>query len=228
MRSWNTRGSSVARGGAVLSLAVLASCGYAKRDDVDAEFAQLRSEVESADQALDQRIGDVDSRVNGLEQRTAALEQDLQALRNDFNTTIERMEGLLSFAVPVNFEFDEAIVRGPDQEVLARFAAVVMEYYPNAVVTVEGFTDPVGSVEYNQQLGLRRAEAVKELLVHNGLVDANVRAVSYGKSADRLLSQEGGPERGEENRRVSLVIDYTGTGLMMAPETVTTMERATG
>lgn len=226
MRSRTTRFRGAARGGAILSLAVLAGCGYAKRKDVDAEFAQMRSDVQSADQQLEQRIGEVDSRVGGLEQRTAALEQDLQALRNDFNTTIERMEGLLSFAVPVNFEFDRAEVRGPDHEVLARFAGVVKAYYPNAVVTVEGFTDPVGSVEYNQRLGLTRAEAVKEILVQNGLEADQLRTVSYGKSPNRLVTQEGGPSRGEENRRVSLVIDYSGTGIPTADRAVT-MDRST-
>lgn len=213
MRSWKTGIHKAARSGALLSLAVLASCGYAKRKDVDAQFAQMRSEVQAADQGLDQRISQVDSRVNGLEQRTAQLEQDLRSLRNDFNTTVERMEGMLSFSVPVNFEFDRADVRSGDHEVLGRFAEVVKGYYPNAIVTVEGFTDPVGSTSYNQRLGQRRAEAVKELLVQNGLEAGNVRVVSYGEAANRLISREGGPERGMENRRVSLVIDYSGAGL---------------
>jgi peptidoglycan-associated lipoprotein len=223
MRSLKTSIRNVARGGAVLSLAVLVSCGYAKRNDVDSQFQQLRTDMETADQSLDQRISQVDTRVNGIEQRTAALENDLQTLRNEFNTTIERMEGMLSFSVPVNFEFDRADVRESDRDVLNRFADVVKSYYPNAIITVEGFTDPVGSAAYNQRLGRQRAEAVKTLLVENGLQDNTVRVVSYGEAANRLISREGGPERGFENRRVSLVIDYSGTGL--PTERVITMGR---
>jgi peptidoglycan-associated lipoprotein len=193
---------------------VLASCGYAKRDDVDAQFAQLRTEMQTADQGLDQRISQVDTKVNGLEQRAAALERDLQSLRTDFNTTIERMEGMLSFSVPVNFEFDRADVDDQDRTVLQKFADVVKGHYPNAIVTVEGFTDPVGSASYNMRLGTRRAEAVKEALVANGLQPDMVKVVSYGEASNRLITRDGGPAAGQENRRVSLVIDYTGTGIM--------------
>lgn len=222
---WSTKTSfrTAARGGAILTLVALTGCGYAKRNDVDAQFSQLRQEMQGADQALDQRIGQVDSRVNGLEQRTVALERDLQSLRTDFNTTVERMNGLLSFSVPVNFEFDRADIRPSDHQVLDRFAAVVKQYYPNAIVTVEGFTDPVGSAAYNQRLGQRRAESVMQYLAQNGLEQDRLRAVSYGKSANRLISREGGPDRGIENRRVSLVIDYSGTGLPQ--ERVVTMDR---
>ena len=215
MRSWRNPAARVAAGGVTFALIALSGCGYAKRDDVDAQMQQLRQEMQTADQGLDQRIGQVDSRVNGLENRTAALERDLQALRADFNTTIERMEGMLSFDVPVKFEFDQAEIRPADREVLDKFATVVKQYYPNAIITVEGFTDPAGSTSYNMRLGKERADAVKAYLVTTGgLQDVNVRAVSYGESSDRLLTRSAGPgAEGEENRRVSLVIDYTGTGI---------------
>jgi peptidoglycan-associated lipoprotein len=227
MRSGKTSIRNVARGGAILSLALLASCGYAKKKEVDAQFAQMRSDMQATDQALDQKITQVDgkvnevaNRVNGLAERTAALERDLQALRTQFNATVERMEGLLTFSVPVNFEFDKSDVRANDQQVLNKFAEVVKGYYPNAIVTVEGFTDPVGSQAYNQRLGRQRAESVKDVLVQNGLMGDRVRVVSYGEASNRLITRDGGPDRGMENRRVSLVIDYSGTGLV---ERVVTM-----
>jgi peptidoglycan-associated lipoprotein len=206
----------MARGGTLLSLAVLASCGYAKRDDVDAQFTQLREEMQAADQQVDSRVSQLDGRVNGLETRSAALERDLQSLRSDFNATVERMEGMLSFNMPVNFEFDRADVRPEDLTVLDKFAAVVKGYYPNAVVTVEGFTDPAGSRAYNERLGMERAEAVRMYLLTQGLADAQVRVVSYGEEEDRLVRPDAsgpGPE-GQENRRVSLVIDYSDRGMV--------------
>jgi peptidoglycan-associated lipoprotein len=179
-------------------------CGYAKRTDVDAQMEQLRQEMQTADQGLDQRIGQVDSRVNGLETRLQALEQDLQALRTDFNTTIERMEGMLAFNVPVKFEFDASNIRNADQDVLNKFASVVKQYYPNAVITVEGFTDPAGSTAYNRRLGMERAESVKAYLVTaGGLQDVNVRVVSYGESADRLLTRASGPGAWQHHGRAA-------------------------
>ena len=74
----------------------------------------------------------------------------------------------MKFNVPVHFEFSKSELREPDRPVLDRFAAVVKEYYPGAIVTVEGFTDPAGSAAYNRKLGQRRADAVKEYLASAG------------------------------------------------------------
>lgn len=200
------------QGIALVAVFGLVGCGYAKRDDVNAQFAQLRGEMEQEHQQLDGRIGQVDGRLNTLETRTAALEQDLQAMREEFAAQIEELEGMLAFNVPVNFGFDQADVRDEDRAVLDRFAAVVSQYYPGAVVTVEGFTDPAGSAAYNRRLGQRRAEAVKDYLVQQGLLGDRIRTVSYGESADRLINDGRGPEAGLENRRVTLVIDYAQHG----------------
>ena len=214
-----------ARGGAVLALAMLAGCGYAKRKDVDAQMAQLRQDMQTADQAVegrvDTRLNEMNGRISTLEQRAQALERDLQTLRTDFSAQIEQMKDMLAFNVPVNFEFNASEIRPDDQPVLRRFAQVVKEYYPNAVVTVEGFTDPAGSAAYNLRLGRERAEAVKAMLVQEGLMDTAVKVVSYGEARDRQVmpgAQGPGPD-GIQNRRVSLVIDYSGDPLAVRPVT---------
>jgi peptidoglycan-associated lipoprotein len=214
------KGRTIARNGSLLLLVGLVGCGYAKRKDVDAQFAQMRTEVQQGDQQLDGKITTVDGRVtqldgrvNGLEGRTAALERDLQALRTEFGTKIEQMNGKIGFAVPVNFDFDKADVREQDKAVLERFASIVKSYHPDAVITIEGFADPSGGTAYNQRLGLKRAEAVKEYLVGmGGLTPDKVRAVSYGETRTRLVNDGRGPDAGAENRRVSLVIDFATPG----------------
>ncbi|MGH7500852.1 MAG: OmpA family protein [Longimicrobiales bacterium] len=216
MQSRRTRLHTAVRGGSVLMVAALVGCGYAKRDDVDAQMVQLRQDMETADQGvesrLDGKITAIDGRVGTLEERAAALERELQTMRTEFNASIQRLEGMMAFNVPVHFGFDEAAVREQDTEVLRRFATVVKDYYPNAVVTVEGFADPAGSRGYNLDLGQRRAQAVKDLLLTEGLTDGSVKVVSYGEATDRqVVPGAQGPEAGEQNRRVSLVIDYTGT-----------------
>jgi peptidoglycan-associated lipoprotein len=219
------RVGQVARGGLILSLAALAGCGYAKRKDVDAQMVQLRtdmqSEMQSGDQALDGKISTLDGRVGGLESRAAALEQELRSMRTEFNASIDQLKGMLSFNVPVNFEFNSDMLRDPDHAVLRKFASVVEEYYPNAVVTVEGFTDPSGSRSYNLDLGRRRAESVKSFLVTEGLQDNTVKVVSYGEAADRQVvpGAQGPGDEGQQNRRVSLVIDYSGSPLATRPIT---------
>lgn len=202
----------VAKGSALLALVGLVGCGYAKRDDVDAQFAQMRDEMQTAHTQIEERVDGLDGRINGVEGRLTAVESDLQALRTEFNTRIEELEGMLAFNVPVTFEFDDATIRAQDEPVLQRFAEVVKAHYPGAIVTVEGFADPSGSTAYNQRLGMRRAEAVKEFLATQGLVADRIKTVSYGEARERLITDGRGPEEGGPNRRVTLVIDYAEHG----------------
>jgi peptidoglycan-associated lipoprotein len=208
----------------VMAAAGLAGCAAkVTRKDFDAEVARLRDEMQSGDRALATRIDSTGTRVADHDRRIAALEQDLQQFHKDYNVSIERMKGAIKFDVPVHFDFAKADVRDSDRAVLDRFASVVKEYYGDALVTVEGFTDPAGGTRYNQRLGLRRADAVREYLTSSGGLNAEkVRVVSYGEARARQVTPgaKGPGERGMENRRVALVVDYAGgeTGPVAAAE----------
>jgi peptidoglycan-associated lipoprotein len=51
-----------------------------------------------------------------------------------------------------------------------------------ANVTIEGHCDERGSSEYNLALGKRRAEVVRKALVNDGVPEAQLEAISYGKA----------------------------------------------
>ena len=206
--------------GAAIPLAfAFSGCSYVKRQDMTDQLSAMRADMEGERRAEiadgdSQTSAELNGRMDGLSARMDGLARELAALEEDFDARVEELETALRFDVPVYFPFDEDEV-GPDYMVfLDRFAHVVAEYYPTSTVTVEGFTDPVGSPEYNMALGKRRAQAVKDyLVIQGGLADGRVRAVSYGEAADRLISTDGhGPGReGWENRRVALVIDHSGS-----------------
>src|SRR5712691_8076671 len=54
---------------------------------------------------------------------------------------------------------------------------------PNATFTIEGYTDSIGTDEYNLDLSQRRADSVKEYLVQNLAIDPNrIKTRGYGKT----------------------------------------------
>ncbi len=206
--------------GATIPLAIaLSGCSLVKKQDLADQLTAMRGEMEAERRGeiaeADRQVSEqVNGRVDALSARMDGLERELAALEEDFNARVEELENAVRFDVPVYFGFDEDEINPEYAAFLDRFSEVVAEYYPNSLVTAEGFTDPVGSPEYNLALGKRRAQAVTDYLVEQrGLSPDRVRAVSYGEAADRLVSSDGhGPgTEGWENRRVALVIDHSGS-----------------
>jgi peptidoglycan-associated lipoprotein len=186
-----------------------------KRDEFNSEVARLREEVQAGDRLtatqLGARIDSTNQAVADHARRLDALDQELQAFRSEFKVSMEKVQGMLKFDVPVHFEFAKSELLEADRPVLDRFATVVKEYYPGAIVTVEGFTDPAGSAAYNKRLGQRRADAVKEYLATaGGFTSETLKSVSYGEARNRQVvpGAKGPGDAGVENRRVALVIDH--------------------
>ncbi len=196
--------------GAALTFAVItAACAHVGQEQFDTEMAALRAELQQTASGSNRRT---EAQLARLETRLDGLARGLSALDREFDVTVQRLETAVRFDMPVYFAFDKADLRPEDLPVLDRFAGVVSEYYPDALLTVEGFTDPTGSATYNLALGQRRAEAVQKYLVESeDFPLERVRAVSYGEDTARLVSPGlGGPEAGLENRRVVLVIEHLG------------------
>jgi peptidoglycan-associated lipoprotein len=188
--------SSRAAGFAVALAAVTAMAGcsnYVKRTDYDAAISKLQSNDAQMQQQLDSLKAD-------MEQRFAK-----------YDATLTEMQGRLRVDTVAHFEFNKADLNDQDKAMLQDFAQVMKAHHSNAVVTVEGFTDPAGSSAYNKRLGQKRADAVRDYLVSTeGMPDTQVRAVSYGESRNRQVEPGATRESGSNNRRVALVVDYAG------------------
>ncbi len=185
---------------AALLTTACASDQYVKRTEFDATVSELR--------ASDAGLA---SELEGFRDQFTEMTRDLNTRFGDYDTTIANLQGRLRVEMSAHFAYDDDTLRAADKPALDEFADVVSDYAPNIVVTVEGFTDPAGDPEYNRQLGLRRAKAVRDYLVNvGGLNPESVRAVSYGEEAARMLKPGAWGEEGSANRRVSLVVDYLG------------------
>ena len=83
-------------------------------------------------------------------------------------------------------------------------AANVAKSMANSRVGVTGFTDTDGSPAYNQQLSIRRADAVKKALVSNGIAPQAITVNGSGEAG--LLIETPDQTKNEKNRRVQIVV----------------------
>ncbi|MCG6921791.1 MAG: OmpA family protein, partial [Acidobacteria bacterium] len=89
---------------------------------------------------------------------------------------------------------------------LSRIAGILLTS-SDYTVSVNGHTDDVGTVEYNQKLSERRAEAVRDYLVEAGVPEGILSVTGHGKS--RPLVPGTSEEARARNRRVELGIVNT-------------------
>lgn len=101
----------------------------------------------------------------------------------------------------VNFDFDKSDIR-PDARPILDAAIDVLKAEPDINVSVQGYTDSVGTEAYNQKLSQRRAESVTRYLVTGGISAARLTAVGYGES-NPVATNETADGRAQ-NRRVEL------------------------
>jgi len=80
----------------------------------------------------------------------------------------------------VHFDFDKYNIKKIYVPDLEEHVAYLKEN-SSAPVTVEGHTDYIGSVQYNQKLSERRANAVRQYLIAQGIASARINVVGYGK-----------------------------------------------
>ncbi|KGI56513.1 OmpA family protein [Campylobacter sp. MIT 97-5078] len=98
------------------------------------------------------------------------------------NDTFGGAGSLASGLGKIYFDFDKYNIRSDMQAVVNSGANLLKGQAGGAQITVEGNCDEWGTDEYNQALGLRRANAVKKALVTLGLNSKQIAVKSYGET----------------------------------------------
>ncbi len=119
--------------------------------------------------------------------------------------TVERVgEGIqVTFASGLLFDFDAETIRG-DAAANLRVLAASLSQYPDTDLLIVGHTDSQGTVDYNQGLSQRRAQAVSDYLVAQGTKPARLRTAGRGE-LEPIVSNDTEAGR-QQNRRVEVAI----------------------
>lgn len=113
----------------------------------------------------------------------------------------------LKYCVSLDIEFDiqKADIRPQYHDQIAKVGDFLKKF-PGTTAFIEGYTDEVGTDEYNMQLSQQRAESVVKYLVDNfGIDSSRLAARGYGKTRPIPLNPT--DEERQKNRRINAIID---------------------
>lgn len=112
-------------------------------------------------------------------------------------STIPGMSGIFT---TIYFDYDSSLVKGYENLQAVHRMADYMRKNPNVYLFIEGHTDERGPQAYNLALGSRRSNAVRNLLISEGVSPDNLFTISYGKERPVVLEKH--EEGWSKNRRV--------------------------
>jgi Outer membrane protein and related peptidoglycan-associated (lipo)proteins len=114
-----------------------------------------------------------------------------------------KVEEPLMVRARMHFDFNKANIKKEYIPLLKEVAKVLKEN-PNINLRIEGYTDDIGTKEYNQKLALKRAMAVKDFLVKEGINPERIQVVGFGK--ERYIAENTTPIGRLTNRRAEFIV----------------------
>lgn len=113
-------------------------------------------------------------------------------------------DALAAIGNTVYFGYDSAALSGNAQGTLLRQAGF-LNANPALTITIEGHCDERGTREYNLALGERRASAARDFLLAQGVDQARIKVISYGK--ERPVASGSTETSWSKNRRAATVLN---------------------
>jgi outer membrane protein OmpA-like peptidoglycan-associated protein len=193
----------------------------AEDERINAERAKLEAEVARQEALAQQQAAEAETQRARLaaeqakrekrsaEDEKAELRARLTQQLNEVLETRDTARGLIVNMSDVLFDTGKYNLRPAAREKLAKIAGIVLAH-PDLRLEVEGHTDDRGSETYNQELSEKRALAVRDYLVAQGLAPATIVAKGFGESLPLLGNNTA--EGRQRNRRVELVVSGGAIG----------------
>ncbi len=186
--------------------ALQAQQAAAQRAQAEAQAAEARAQASQAEQASQQ------ARMQA-QQANEQAEQARNRLKNQLNQVLQTRDtarGLIVNMSDVLFDFNKYTLKPEAREKLAKVSGILLAY-PDLKLQVEGYTDNIGSVEYNQKLSQERADAVRDYLISQGVQSQNITSTGYGES--NPIADNSTNAGRAQNRRVQLVVSGNAIGV---------------
>ena len=160
----------------LFTAALLAACTSSAKKEEEEAAAAAAAAAQAARQAE--------------QQAAAAAAAEQQRLR----------DAAAAYGTVFYFDYDSYTLKPEAVEALDAHIAALQGNDQN--IRLEGHTDERGTREYNMALGERRANAVRDYMVVNGIQSYRIESVSYGE--ERPIAYGSGESNWSQNRRVEL------------------------
>jgi outer membrane protein OmpA-like peptidoglycan-associated protein len=176
------------------------------------EQQQLADQARLQAQQAEQKAQEADRLRAQAEQAQQQLRQQLLQQFNLILDTRDTTSGLIVNMSDVLFDFNKSTLRPAAREKLAKISGIILSH-PGLTLEVDGYTDSIGTEEYNLKLSDQRAGGVRSYLIGEGITPDNISAKGFGK--DNPVASNDNAAGRQKNRRVEMVVsgDIIGTPL---------------
>jgi outer membrane protein OmpA-like peptidoglycan-associated protein len=189
--------------------AAAAQAAQAQTQQMQQQQQQMQQQMQAQQQQAAQQAAELERTKSELaardaEARELRMQQELAriaATKNDQRGIVVTLPGIF-------FDTGKSTLKAGAKNTLAKIAEQ-LKGNNDVRVSIEGHTDSVGSDEKNQELSEKRANAVRDYLVGNGIPSDRVTAAGKGE-ADPVASNKTAAGR-LQNRRVEMIITTSKT-----------------
>jgi outer membrane protein OmpA-like peptidoglycan-associated protein len=175
------------------------AAALAQQQQAQAQAEAARQAAEDADRQKQEAQRQTQEAIRQKEEMRARLLAQL----NQVLQTRDTARGLIVSMPDVLFDFNKYTLKPEARERLAKISGIVLAY-PDLKLEIEGYTDSIGSDDYNQTLSEKRAGSVRGYLVSSGVTPDHATAVGLGK-ANPVADNSNAAGR-KLNRRVEMVV----------------------
>jgi len=133
------------------------------------------------------------------------LDKQAQELKEVAENTKRTKDGILvDLKSKLLFTTDSSVLKSEAVEMVAKLGDVLAKY-PEDRIRITGYTDSTGSVAHNEELSLRRAKAVRDVLQGRGVKPEQM--LVEGMGPEKPVASNATAAGRAQNRRVELKID---------------------